>query len=150
MPIISRWEPNGIYCRLEGTVTPAEINRTQRIVLNPPEGLVPRYQIVDALKADLLMGDQMQMFNISADDLAVFRKYPGFKFAFVNSKKEIEEFIANYLKISRSMDDRTDFRMFTSIESAREWIGLPYPKEFDDPSFRKSDSGNSLSLPNEG
>ena len=149
MPIRISWEPHGIYCRLEGTVTPAEIGRTQKIVLDPPEGVEPLYQIVDARKADLLVGNQMQLFNISAEDLTVFKKYPGFKFAFVNSKKEVEEFIANYLKISRSMDDSTDFRMFSSLESAREWIGLPYPKKIDDTSSGKSNSTNSLSLPSD-
>ena len=91
--------------------------------------------------------DQMEIFNVSADDVALGRKFSNLKIAFVTALEQVEATIIDHLKISWSLNTNADIRMFKTIEAAREWINLPYPKSDGDTGFLKGDSGTKLSLP---
>ena len=147
MPVKVRWEYHGIYYTAVGVVTAHEVSKAQKLALSPPEGITPKYQIIDARKTEKFDLDQMEIFNVSADDVALSRKFPDLKIAFVTAHEHVEATFLDHLKISRSLNTNAEIRIFRTLEAAREWIDLPYPKSDEDSNSAKGDSGTKLSLP---
>ena len=149
MPIKARWELHGAYFKAKGVVLIGEILGARKFMLEPPEGMEPKYQIIDAREIEKFDFDQMDLLNISAGDLAVGRKFPDIKIAVVTGNFEIEETFLGYMKNSWAMGTKAEFGLFVELEQARAWIGLPYPESKDDKTTRNGDPANSLSLPSD-
>ena len=149
MPIKARWELHGAYFQAYGTVIIGEILGARKFMLSPPEGVDPKYQIIDAREVLKFDFDQMDLLNISAGDLAVGKKYPKIKIAVVTGKFEIEETLLGHMKNSWAMGTKAEFGLFVDLAQAREWIGLPYPESKNDKTSQDEDPANSLSLPSD-
>lgn len=149
MPIKARWELHGAYFQASGTVMAGEILGARKFMLEPPNGMEPKYQIIDARNVEKFDFDQMDLLNISAGDLAVGRKYPEIKIAVVTGKVEIEETMLGYMKNSWAMGTKAEFGLFIDLPQARNWIGLPYPESKDDKRSEDEGLANSLSLPSD-
>lgn len=147
MPVRARWEFHGIYYTTVGVVTADEVSNAQKLALSPPEGIKPQYQIIDARNMEKFDFNQMEIFNVSADDAALGRKIPNLKIAFVTALEHVEAIFMDHLKISWSLNTNAEIRMFKTLEAARQWINLPYPKSDEGPDSTKGDSGTKLSLP---
>jgi|GEM_PF-2480515 len=147
MPVKARWEYHGIYYTTIGVVTADEVSKAQNLALSPPEGIRPQYQIIDARNMEIFDFDQMEIFNVSADDVTLGRKFPDLKIAFVTTLEIVEATFMDHLKISWSLNTDAEIRMFKTLEAARQWINLPYPKSDEGPDSTKGDSGTKLSLP---
>ncbi|MBT8235273.1 MAG: hypothetical protein KJO04_03695 [Bacteroidia bacterium] len=147
MPVKARWEYHGIYYITSGVVTADEVSAAQRLAHSPPEGVRPQYQIIDARNTEKFDFDQMEIFNVSADDVTLGKKFPNFKIAFVTTLKNVEATFMDHLKISWSLNSDAEIRMFKTIDAAREWINLPFPKSDGDSDLTRGDTGTKLSLP---
>lgn len=122
MPVTTTWEPEGLVFTATGIITAEEIGAIHYELLHVPEGVIPRYQIVDASKAERFELDKMDLVNISADDLSVSRKFPNIKVAMVSEKSNIKEVFMDYLKISWAINTSWEIRVFNTLELAREWL----------------------------
>ena len=147
MPIKARWEMHGAYFEVTGIIIVGEILGARKFMLEPPEGMIPKYQIIDARKAEKFDFDQMDLFNISAGDMAVGRKYPNIKIAVVTGKFEIEETLLGHMKNSWAMGTKAQFGMFVTMDQARDWIDLPYETQNDSEEQKGSTGYSQLSLP---
>ena len=124
MPVVTNWEPEGLVYTAIGVISAEEIGAINFDFLNVPEGVTPRYQLIDATKAERFELDKMDLVNISADDLSVSRKYPDVKVAMVAKKQKIKEVFMEYMKISWAINTSWEIRIFDSLEAAREWLNL--------------------------
>ncbi|NND15685.1 MAG: hypothetical protein HKN89_05125 [Eudoraea sp.] len=147
MPIKARWEFHGVYYAPIGVVGAAEIRRAQHFMFNPPESIVPKYQIIDARRLERFDLNEMEKFNISANDALLIKKYPGFKVAMITASKTIEKAFTDHIQTSQQLKTKAEMKHFKSIEAAREWIGLPYPKRIDGSGLLGNGDNMSLSLP---
>jgi len=146
MPVKLRWEPHGAMIIPTGVVTADEVHQVQQLILTPPGTLEPKYQVIDARYLEKFDFNQLEMFNISADDLALSRKFSNFKTAMITGNKEVEKTFFDHLKISWSMQPEDQLRIFNDLALAREWIGLPHPDDNMDTSSGASDQ-TGISLP---
>jgi len=69
--------------------------------------------------------DKLDLVNISADDLAVSRKYPNIKVAMVGTNPEFKNVFMDYMQISWAINSSWEFRIFDTLEAAREWLNFP-------------------------
>ncbi len=122
MPITTRWEPEGFVFKSSGIVTAEEISESGDDFLNVPEGINPKYQLVDCLEVLEFELSEVDVVNISADDLSASRKYPNIKVAMVAQKGHVTEKFVNYLKVSWAINTSWEIRIFNSLESARDWL----------------------------
>lgn len=147
MPIKARWEQHGAYFTVSGIVPIGEVLGARKFMLDPPEGVLPKYQIIDALRVERYDFDQMDQFNVAVADLSVGERYPSLKFALITDNPEIHRELTDHFKTSWSMGSKLKFGLFSTVAEAREWIGLPYPKEKDDNGAQDNNSSSSLWLP---
>ena len=124
MPVVTNWEPEGLVFIASGVITAEEILAINFDFLDVPEGVIPRYQIIDATKAERFELDKLDLVNISADDLSVSRKYPDIKVAMVAGKQNVKEVFMEYMKISWAINTSWEIRIFDSMATAREWLNL--------------------------
>lgn len=122
MPVKTHWESHGFVFEAIGVVTAEEIFTANEAFLNIPKGTVPRYQIFNTLKVEKSEINEVELVDISADDLAVSRKFPEMKIAFIANEGPVMEKLIKYLKISWAINTSWDFRIFTSMEAARDWL----------------------------
>ena len=122
MPITTYWEPEGFVFKSSGVVTAEEIFESGDEFLAVPEGITPKYQLVDCLHVEQFNLSEVDVVNISADDLAASRKYPNIKVAMVAQKGHVTEKFVNYLKVSWAINTSWEIRIFNSVESARDWL----------------------------
>ena len=148
MPIKARWEQHGALIRGSGILPIGEVIGVRKFMLNPPEGMIPKYQIIDLSRVERLDFDQMDELNIAMGDLKVAEKFPNIKVAFISVDPKIQAQVMDFFKSSWNYDTKAEYRMFGELEKARAWIGLPYPKEKDNNSPDKS-ATSSLWLPND-
>lgn len=100
MPIVTYWEPKGYVFECSGIVTVQEILGSGDDFLQVPKGVTPKYQLINCLKVDNFDLNEMDIVNISADDLAASRKYPNIKVAMISQKGHVIEKFMAYLKVS--------------------------------------------------
>ena len=122
MPIITFWESEGFVYEARGVVTAEEIIECGVEFLNVPEGITPKYQLVNGLMVEEFDLDEVELVNISADDLSASRKYPNIKVAMIAKKGHVMEKFMNYLKVSWAINTSWEIRIFNSLESARDWL----------------------------
>jgi len=146
MPIKARWEAHGAYIRVTGILPIGGVLGVRKFMLNPPESVNPKYQIIDLKEVERLDFDQMDEINIAMGDLAVAERYPNIKIAMLCTDPTIEQTVLDYFKSSWSAGTKGDFRLFRDLDRARDWIGLPYPESIDNSDSRDQ---NSLSLPSD-
>ena len=148
MPIKARWEQHGAYIRGSGVLPIGEVIGVRKFMLDPPEGMTPKYQIIDLSHVERLDFDQMDQLNIAMGDLKVAEKFPNIKVAFICSNPTVQKKVMDFFKSSWTYETKAAYRMFHELEKARAWIGLPYPKEKDN-NFPDKNSTGSLWLPND-
>ncbi|NAS10755.1 hypothetical protein [Poritiphilus flavus] len=124
MCVINKWESEGFIYEASGIVTTDEIIEATEAFYNVPEGFVPRYQIVNALKVEDIYYNPVELVNIAADDLAFSRKYPEMKIALIAKEGPVMDNMMKYLKISWAINNAWEFRVFSSLDAARDWLGL--------------------------
>lgn len=141
MPITTFWEPEGFVFKSSGVVTAEEIFEGGDEFLNVPEGIIPKYQLVDCLEVEQFNLSEVDVVNISADDLSASRKYPNIKVAMVAKKGHVMEKFMNYLKVSWAINTSWEIRIFNSLESARDWLShfAAMPESKKPPSKNSSD-----------
>ena len=122
MPIKTYWEAEGFVYDCRGSVTAQEIFESGDDFLEVPEGVFPKYQLVNCLGVEQFDLDEMDVVNISADDLAASRKYPNIKVAMIAQKGHVTEKFMSYLKVSWAMNTNWEIRIFNSVEAARDWL----------------------------
>ena len=122
MPITTYWEPEGFVIKSIGIVTAEEIFESGDDFLQVPDGISPKYQLVDCLEVERFELDEVDVVNISADDLSASRKYPNIKVAMVAQKGHVTEKFVNYLKVSWAINTSWEIRIFNSLVSARDWL----------------------------
>ena len=108
-----------------GIISAEEIEAINFGFLDVPEGVTPRYQIIDGTKAEKFEVDNLDLVDISADDLSVSRKYPSVKVAMVSNNPKIKEVFMAYMKISWAINTSWEIRIFDEMEAARLWLDLP-------------------------
>ena len=123
MPIVTYWEPEGFVFKSSGVVTAEEIFASGDNFLNVPEGITPKYQLVNGLEVEEFELSELDVVNISADDLSASRMYPNIKVAMVAKKGHVMEKFMNYLKISWAINTSWEIRIFNTLEGARDWLG---------------------------
>lgn len=128
MPIRTYWEPEGFVFECSEVVTAQEIAEINFDFLNVPVGITPRYQLINAEAIDRFDLNELDLVNLSADDLSVSRKYPNIKVAMVSQDKEARKLFMDYIKISWAINTSWELRVFNTLEAAREWLNLP-PKD---------------------
>ena len=122
MPIVTYWEAEGFVFESKGVVTAEEIFAGGEQFLSVPEGITPKYQLVDCLNVEDFDLSELDVVDISADDLAASRKYPNIKVAMVAQKGHVMEKFMKYLKVSWAINTSWEIRIFNSIEAARDWL----------------------------
>lgn len=122
MPIATHWEPEGFVYECRGIVTSQEILECGGDFLQVPEGVTPKYQLINCLKVDQFDLSEMDIVNISADDLAASRKHPNIKVAMISQKENVMEKFMTYLKVSWAINTSWEIRIFNSLEAARDWL----------------------------
>lgn len=127
MPVQVIWEPFGLYYLPFGNTTAEEVRYAQKFALSPPEDVIPKFQLVDGRNTDLFDLDHRQLVDVSADDLSYTRKYDIKYVAFVIKKQNVENKFFEIFKLSWAMNTDAEWRMFTNMKDAREWIGVPFP-----------------------
>ena len=125
MPLKTYWEPEGYVYECIGIVTAEDIEKINFDFLDIPEGVKPRYQLINGLYCDKMVLDKLDLVNISADDLAVSRKYPNIKVAMVGTNPEFKNVFMDYMQISWAINSSWEFRIFDTLEAAREWLNFP-------------------------
>lgn len=128
MPIKTYWEQEGFVFECSGIVTAEEISEINFDFLDVPEGVTPRYQLINAEALERFDLSELDLVDISTDDLSVSRKYPNVKVAMVTHDKEVRKVFMDYIKISWAINTSWEIRVFDTLEAAREWLNLP-PKE---------------------
>ena len=126
MPLKTYWEPEGYVYECLGVVTAEEIAAINFDFLDIPEGVTPRYQIINGLGAERMEVDKLDLVDISADDLAMSRKYPNIKVAMVGTDPTFRQVYDDYMRISWAINTSWEIRIFDTMEAAREWLNLPY------------------------
>ena len=126
MPLKTYWEPKGFVYECSGIVTAEEIAEINFDFLDIPEGVTPRYQLINAMDIEKFDLSELDVVNISADDLSVSRKYPNVKVAMVSGDKEVRKVFMDYIKISWAINTSWEIRIFDGIEAAREWLNLSH------------------------
>lgn len=122
MPLTTYWEPEGFVFECSGIVTAEEISEINFDFLDVPEGVTPKYQLINAMAVEKFDLNELDLVNISADDLSVSRKYPNVKVAMVARDREIQDIFMNYIKISWAINTSWEIRVFDTLEAAREWL----------------------------
>lgn len=122
MPITTFWEPEGFVFKSTGVVTVEEIFESGDDFLQVPDGVNPKYQLVNCLEVEEFDLSEVDVVNISADDLSASRKYPNIKVAMIAKKGHVMEKFMNYLKVSWAINTSWEIRIFNSLESARDWL----------------------------
>ena len=105
-----------------GVVTAEEIFESGDDFLQVPDGISPKYQLVDCLEVEEFDLSEVDVVNISADDLSASRKYPNIKVAMIAKKGHVMEKFMNYLKVSWAINTSWEIRIFNSVDSARDWL----------------------------
>lgn len=123
MPVNCYWEPEGFVFEASGIVTPEEILEGNRIFLEVPEGCTPKYQLINALDVVEIDMGKIELVDISADDLAMSRRFPKMKVALAAKEGPVMKILMDYLKISWAMNTSWDMRMFDSMQAALKWLG---------------------------
>ncbi|MDC6366247.1 MULTISPECIES: hypothetical protein [Flavobacteriaceae] len=122
MPIVTYWKTDTFVYEGSGIVTGEEILRSGEAFLEPPEGVIPKCQVVNALKVKDVHLNELDLVNISADDLAASRKFPDLKVALVAKEGPVMESFIKYLKVSWAINTTWDIRIFNSMDAARDWL----------------------------
>ncbi len=122
MPIVTYWEPEGFVFESSGVISAQEIFESGDDFLKVPEGTNPKYQLVNCLRVEQFDLNEVDLVNISADDLSTSRKYPNIKVAMVAKKGDVMETFMKYLKVSWAINTSWEIRIFNSLESARDWL----------------------------
>ncbi|MGI9546148.1 MAG: hypothetical protein ACR2MM_02840 [Flavobacteriaceae bacterium] len=122
MPITTYWEPEGFVYETSGVVTAHEIFDSGTDFLEVPEGVIPKYQLINALNIEKFDLSEVDVVDISADDLSASRKYPNIKVAMVAQKGHVIEKFMNYLKVSWAINTSWEIRIFNSLAAARDWL----------------------------
>ena len=122
MPLKTYWEQEGFVYECSGIVTAEEIAEINFDFLDVPEGVTPRYQLIDATSIELMDLNELELVDISADDLSISRKYPNVKVAMVSSDQKTRNIFLHYIKISWAINTSWEIRIFSELEAAREWL----------------------------
>ena len=120
MPIVNYWESEGFVFEAKGVVTAEEIFTSSDDFLDVPEGVTPKYQLVNGLEVEELKLSELDVVDISADDLSASRTHPNIKVAMVAKKGHVMEKFMNYLKVSWAINTSWEIRIFNTLESARD------------------------------
>ena len=128
MPLKTYWEPEGFVYECVGVVTAEEIAAINFDFLNIPEGVTPKYQIINGLGAEKMELDKLDLVDITTEDLAVSRKYPNIKVAMVGTDPAFIQIYQDYMRISWAINTSWEIRIFDTLEAAREWLNLPSPE----------------------
>ncbi len=133
MPITTYWEAEGFVYDASGIVTAEEIIESGAEFMKALEGITPKYQLVNGLEVEEFELSELDVVNISADDLSASRSYPNIKVAMVAKKGHVMEKFMNYLKVSWAINTSWEIRIFNSLEAARDWLShfadMPEPKK---------------------
>ena len=127
MPLRTYWEPEGLVYECSGIVTAEEIAAINFDFLDVPEGVTPKYQLIDATSIELMDLSELDLVDISTDDLSISRKYPNVKVAMVARDKKTRKIFLHYVKISWAINTSWEIRVFSELEAAREWLNLSKP-----------------------
>lgn len=125
MPLKTYWEQEGFVFECSGVITAEDIEKINFDFLDIPKGVTPRYQLINCLCCDKMELNKLDLVNISADDLAVSRKYPNIKVAMVGTNPKFKAVFMDYMQISWAINSSWEFRIFDTMEAAREWLSFP-------------------------
>lgn len=123
MPVSYYWEDDGFVMEAKGNVMAEEVFEANDAFLKVPEGVAPKYQLLNALEVNEVNISELELVDLSADDLSTSRKYPNLKIALVGHEGSVMENFIIYLKVSWAMNTNWDIRIFNSLEAARYWLG---------------------------
>lgn len=122
MPVKTYWESEGFIYKASGIVTIDEINASAEAFYNLPPATITNYQLFDALEVEELRLNEMELVDVTADDLSMSRKNPFQKIAIIAKEGPVMEKMVKYMKISWSMNTTWEIRIFTNLDSAHKWL----------------------------
>lgn len=122
MPLKTYWEQEGFVYECLGVVTAEEIAEINFDFLNIPEGVTPKYQLINGLGAERMELDKLELVDITVDDLAMSRKYPNIKVAMVGTDPAFKQIYLDYMQISWAINSTWEIRIFETMEAARAWL----------------------------
>jgi hypothetical protein len=129
MPINIHIEPHGCLWELHGIATAEEVDKANQASYEAIEKFNHWYIILDMLKLDKLDLDEMELVDVSVDDASFSRKYPNIKLAAIIKDPELKKIIIKYFTVSWALNNGWEFRIYDTIEAARDWFNVPDPED---------------------
>ena len=122
MPVNTYWKSEGFVYEASGIVSAHEITAGMDNFSKLPEGIDTKYQIVNALQVDEIQVSELELVNITADDISLSRKLPFLRVALIANEGPVMENFIKYLKISWGLNTSWDIRIFNTLEAAEDWL----------------------------
>ena len=127
MPISLVLETYGQHWICSGQVTSEEIRSTNDVALKITEEKDHWYQLIDLTEAEGLNLDDLDIVDVSVDDASLSRRHPNLKLAVVVTNPTIKEQIMKYLMVSWALNSNWEFRVYDTVEAARDWFNVQDP-----------------------
>lgn len=81
-----------------------------------------KYQLVDGRKIERLILTQSDLTELAALDAGASISIQKLKIAFITEDPEVIFLTQQYINIALSLNSNWDFRFFSNIDNARDWI----------------------------
>ncbi len=128
MPISLIIEPSGQHWKCSGLVTTAEIHSTNKAAMEALEEYDHSYQLIDLLDVEVFEINDLEIVDVSIDDASFSRKHQNLKMALVVNNPIIKEQIMKYLMVSWALNSNWEFRVYDTVEAARDWFNVEDPE----------------------
>lgn len=122
MPCRTTWEKHGILWEFHGDVTGREVDHVNDRFVKDIRRHDVSYQLIDARGVTSTDWTARDAHLIAAKDFGANLKIKGLKLAFVASDPGFLALVDEYVKQSEDMQSSWEFRLFDTIEEAREWV----------------------------
>jgi len=114
---------NGFFVSHKGIITIDEISEANGLIHGHEYFDSHRYQIINLLQADFSEILQSRSKEPAATDWAASRYQSNVKVAIVAQEDKAVDFCKQYISESKQSGSPWDFKIFSDLEGALEWVG---------------------------
>jgi hypothetical protein len=122
MPHQTLWENKGIYWRFSGVVTLDEQELADGEMYGDPRFDELEYFIWDGTDIDKVDYHETEADEPAAIDKVSSVYKPNLKGALIAKTESVKLVVQRYIKTSIELGSSWEFKMFDSLEQAREWL----------------------------
>lgn len=124
-----KWEDDGYYLRMWGTVTTDDMNNALEEIWTNPKSDGMRYCIrdyLDVTKVGIDMDwDEVALYVSTYEKHTTENcRHPLELVAFLSGNKDMDKIIEGYSQVMKEHSPSSEFKNFNNIEDARAWISL--------------------------